>query len=103
MAGRGEVAFAAAAAPRADGFGQLVAVDADIRLAVAAADRDRRGLAAGPAVPAGPASVPPAHLAQRLPGCAAHGHRLDPAAGAAGRGQLPGPAALADAPGIAGK
>ena len=53
MAGRGEVALAALAAQGAGGLGHPVAVHADVRLAVAAADRDWRGLAAGPAPAAG--------------------------------------------------
>src|SRR6266478_2161413 len=97
MAGRGEVALAAAAAHGADCFGHLVAVHADVRPAVAGTDRDRRGLAACSAAAAGPARAPPAHLAQRPPGGGTRRDRPDLPACAAGDGTLPGPAALADA------
>src|SRR6266567_9010813 len=96
MAGRGEVALALPAAHGAGRLGHPVAVHADVRPAAAPADRDRRGLAAVPALAAGPAGATPADLAERLPGGRARRDRLDLPARAAGGGKLPGPAPLAD-------
>ena len=67
MVAGGEVAFAVLAAHAADGAGHLVAVDADVRRAVAAAHRDRGGLAADPARAVAPvaAAAPLADSAAR--------------------------------------
>src|SRR5580704_16592495 len=84
------------AADAADGGGHLVAVHADVRASVPAADRDRRALAA-PA--AGAAAlrvvVAAAHLADVLPGGVPPGARADLAAPGTGDGALPRPAPLA--------
>src|SRR5437899_2250747 len=96
-----EVAFAAPAAHGAGRLGHPVAVHADVRLAVAAAYRDRRGLPARPALAAGAARSAPADLAQRLPGAGPGGHRPRLAAGTAGSRPVPVAAALAGAPALA--
>ena len=80
----------------AGGFGHPVAVDADVRLPVPAAHRDRRGVPA-PAAFAVAARVitAPADLADRPAVLVEPGRRLGLAAGGAGPGELPAAAPLA--------